>query len=85
MTTDRKDGAAKIGDEHEDLQPNRSLSDVDWEHQSEELLELLVAGNLHAIELTQEITSTNPPPWCRADQVNALMFDAAADLLQGST
>jgi PAS domain S-box-containing protein len=72
---------------HERATPTTHLSALDWESQCEELLEMLLAGNMRAIELTEEMSSGAPPPWFAevADQVHALMFNAAADLLRNRT
>ena len=63
---------------------NAQMPALEWQHKREELLELLLAGNMRAIELTEELMAGNPPLWFTevAAQVYALMFNSAANLLR---
>jgi PAS domain S-box-containing protein len=55
-----------------------------WQAKRMELLELLSTGNMRALELTEELASAEAPEWFGrvVEQVNALMFNAAAQLLR---
>ncbi|MBI6851228.1 response regulator [Pseudomonas cichorii] len=57
---------------------------IDWKSKLDELLELLLAGNMRAIELSEEISSLDPPPWFSevVTQAHELRFDTAANLLR---
>lgn len=66
------------------VQQKAHLSAEQWQAKCMELMQLLSTGNMRAIELTEELAAADPPEWFGrvAEQINALMFSAAAQLLR---